>query len=91
MTLRLVAASTDEPAQEAVDVSKKPNDSTRELPNSAKAQLRHGEAVVWWEDKKNFAWQPTAIAAGAGLAIFGLVSLIVPQLWHAPPAASHAA
>jgi hypothetical protein len=47
--------------------------------------LRSGEAVVWWGRKDRTQWRPIVSTLVLAAALLAGASLVVPELWSAPP------
>jgi hypothetical protein len=54
------------------------------VPLELASLLELGEAVIWWDRKRSWAWRPIAVTAAGGLAVLALATLFAPGLWQRP-------
>ncbi|MFV8755116.1 hypothetical protein ACNOYE_31600 [Nannocystaceae bacterium ST9] len=51
------------------------------MPFEYARELRVGEAVIWWNHKETINWRPVLWTFGAALALIGLATAFVPEIW----------
>lgn len=68
-----------------------PSPGRRLAPNAPKSpgtvplelarELRTGEPVIWWNEKREIVWRHVLWVLGAGLALLAFATLLAPELW----------